>query len=218
MQLGVANRTASAVVWVCLINLVIPCRAVGQAGLVRVAAKRVGHLCTLLGHELCQLTDDGGVGDRLPIIALVQKLKGGEAGRRLAALLLRALSLYLVDFRIVAIVHMVDQLLHADGGIGLGSLARISVLVIDDRLRLEQFLPSYDDLNSFGNGTFRTAAKTGGSFEFESNNTQPLSFWLAAGYMQEDLGGDAYNIGAGVDWRPMDGLNLSSGVDNYDYD
>ena len=85
-------------------------------------------------------------------------------------------------------------------------------------LRLEQFLPSYDDLNSFGNGTFRTAAKTSGGFEFESNNTQPLSFWLAAGYMQEDLGGDAYNIGAGVDWRPMDGLNLSAGVDNYDYD
>ena len=85
-------------------------------------------------------------------------------------------------------------------------------------LRLEHFLPGYDDLNSFGNGTFRTAEKTSGAFEFESTSTRALSFSLGAGYFEEELGGDSFHYDAGVDWRPLDGLNLSAGLTYFDYD
>ena len=85
-------------------------------------------------------------------------------------------------------------------------------------LRLEHFFPGYDDLNSFGNGTFRTAEKTSGAFEFESNNTKALSFSLGAGYFEEELGGDSFHYDAAVDWRPLDGLNLSAGLTYFDYD
>ncbi|MDC3124077.1 DUF5916 domain-containing protein [Gammaproteobacteria bacterium] len=85
-------------------------------------------------------------------------------------------------------------------------------------LRLEHFLPSYDDLNGFGNGTFRTAEKTGGGIKFESNSTKALSYSLGAGYFEEDLGGDSFNYDASIDWRPVDGLNLSAGLSYFDYD
>ena len=85
-------------------------------------------------------------------------------------------------------------------------------------LRLEHFLPSYDDLNGFGNGTFRTAEKTGGGIKFESNSTKALSYSLGAGYFEEDLGGDSFHYDASIDWRPLDGLNLSAGLSYFDYD
>ena len=84
-------------------------------------------------------------------------------------------------------------------------------------LRLEHFLPSYDDLNSFGNGTFRTAEKTSGGIEFESNSAKALSYSLRAGYFEEDLGGDSFNYDASINWRPLDGLNLSAGLSYFDY-
>ena len=84
-------------------------------------------------------------------------------------------------------------------------------------LRLEHFLSSYDDLNSFGNGTFRTAEKTSGGIEFESNSAKALSYSLSAGYFEEDLGGDSFNYDASINWRPLDGLNLSAGLSYFDY-
>lgn len=85
-------------------------------------------------------------------------------------------------------------------------------------LRADHFFKSYDDLNSFDNGTFRTEEKTSGGFAFESNNTEALSYSLGAGFFEEDLGGDSFHYDAGLDWRPLDGLNLSAGLTYFDYD
>lgn len=85
-------------------------------------------------------------------------------------------------------------------------------------MRLEHYLPRYDDLNGFGNGIFRTEENSAVSFEFESNSTKALSFALGTGYFEEDLGGDSYYYDAYVNWRPLDGLNLSAGLEYFDSD
>ena len=84
--------------------------------------------------------------------------------------------------------------------------------------RLDHSLPRYDDLNSFGNGAFRTSENTAVGLKFESNTTKPLSFVLGTGYFEEDLGGDSFKYDAAVNWRPLDGLNLSAGLSYYDRD
>lgn len=84
--------------------------------------------------------------------------------------------------------------------------------------RLEHYLPRYDDLNSFGNGTFRTAENTKAALKFESNTSKPLSFALAATYFEEELGGDSFEYEASANWRPLDGLNLAAGLSYFDRD
>ena len=85
-------------------------------------------------------------------------------------------------------------------------------------LRMDHFVPVYDDLNSFGNGVYRIKEKTSGGIFFESNTTKPLSFAVGAGYFEEDLGSDSYRYEASINWRPLDGLNLSAGLQYYDRD
>lgn len=84
--------------------------------------------------------------------------------------------------------------------------------------RLEHYLPRYDDLNGFGNGTYRTAESTKAALKFESNTSKPLRFALAATYFEEDLGGDSYEYTASANWRPLDGLNLAAGISYFDRD
>ena len=84
--------------------------------------------------------------------------------------------------------------------------------------RLDHAFPRYDDLNSFGNGAFRTSENTAVGLKFESNTTKPLSFVLGTGYFEEELGGDSFKYEAAVNWRPLDGLNLSAGLSYYDRD
>ncbi|MEL0048814.1 MAG: DUF5916 domain-containing protein [Gammaproteobacteria bacterium] len=74
----------------------------------------------------------------------------------------------------------------------------------------------YDDLNGFGNGIFRTEETVGASLKFESNTTKALNYSFEVGYTGEDLGGDSYNYKASVNWRPLDGLNLSAGMEYKD--
>ncbi len=81
--------------------------------------------------------------------------------------------------------------------------------------RLGYFPPQYDDLNSFGNGTFRIDGH--GSFDlfWRSDDTQVWSFGLDAGVEQEMLDGEKVSFGAEIVWRPSDQFALELEV-NYD--
>ncbi len=74
----------------------------------------------------------------------------------------------------------------------------------------------YDDLNSFGNGIFRTEETVGASVKFESNTAKALNYSFELGYATEDLGGDQFTYKTAVNWRPLDGLNLSAGLEYQD--
>ncbi|MDP6375696.1 MAG: DUF5916 domain-containing protein [Pseudomonadales bacterium] len=79
------------------------------------------------------------------------------------------------------------------------------------------FFPgAYDDLNSFGNGTYRIEEKSSASLEFTSDSSKPFSYSLGAGWMNEDLGGDTFNYSASFEWRPSDRFSLAAGVTYFD--
>ena len=67
---------------------------------------------------------------------------------------------------------------------------------------------AYDDLSSFGNGTFRIEGKTSVNVNFMSNDTREFSYGIGVGIGEEDLGGDTYFYGLSGRWRPSDGLNF----------
>jgi len=67
---------------------------------------------------------------------------------------------------------------------------------------------AYDDLSSFGNGTFRIEEKTSVNVNFMSNDTREFSYGIGVGIGEEDLGGDVYFYGLSGRWRPSDGLNF----------
>jgi hypothetical protein len=79
-------------------------------------------------------------------------------------------------------------------------------------LRLHFNPKQYDDLNSFGNGTFRIEERVEAFAFWESDSTRSLGFTAGGGYRDENLGGRAWNTEAGVIWRPSDRLNLSANV------
>ncbi len=85
-------------------------------------------------------------------------------------------------------------------------------------VRLNHSVPSYDDLNSFGNGTFRIEERTSAALSYQSNSSKPLSFMVGAGYEEENLGGDSYNYQLEVNWRPTDRFSLGVSVDYRDRD
>ena len=72
----------------------------------------------------------------------------------------------------------------------------------------------YDDLNSFDNGTFRIEQKAGINLGFSSDPTQHFIFSLDAGTFGEDAGGQSWEVGGGVEWRPNDRFNVGLKV-NY---
>jgi len=66
------------------------------------------------------------------------------------------------------------------------------------------FFRSYDDLNSFGNGTYRLDDHAEASIDWESDNTQRWSYGVELGYTEENMGGSSYGYGAFLIWRPSD--------------
>ncbi len=94
------------------------------------------------------------------------------------------------------------------------SLFNGGALFIADRLSLNDlstlttrlgFFPSYyDDLNSFGNGTYRIDDKVDLSVDWRTDSTRVWQFGMRGGYRNEDLGGDTYTANFGVTWRPSD--------------
>jgi Domain of unknown function (DUF5916) len=77
---------------------------------------------------------------------------------------------------------------------------------------------SYDDLNSFGNGTYRIDQHSDFSVRFDSDTTQVWAFGIGAGWLQENLGGDTYLAEGQIDWRPSDRFNVSLAAMYFDRD
>lgn len=82
-------------------------------------------------------------------------------------------------------------------------------------LALQHFPKRYDDLNSFGNGTFAVAERTNSSFSYQTNTARALSYSFGVGSSGEFVGGSSLGANAGITWRPRDNIALTSKV-NYD--
>jgi hypothetical protein len=67
---------------------------------------------------------------------------------------------------------------------------------------------AYDDLNSFGNGTYRVEEKTRVNINFNSSDAKQFSYGIGIGYGEEDLGGDSYFYSVSTNWRPNGQLNF----------
>lgn len=83
-----------------------------------------------------------------------------------------------------------------------------------DRLNLsfQHFPKRYDDLNSFGNGTFATRERTNYSFTYTTNEARPVSGKFGAGRSTEMAGGYSEDFEVGLTWRPQANMNLSANV------
>ncbi|MFT7128371.1 MAG: hypothetical protein ACI89U_000477 [Gammaproteobacteria bacterium] len=82
--------------------------------------------------------------------------------------------------------------------------------------RASFYAGSYDDLNSYGNGSYRIDDRVDLSFAWQSDTSQSVSYGFDFGYKNEHLGGDTYSAGAFLDWRPTDrfGVSVRSGYQN----
>lgn len=90
----------------------------------------------------------------------------------------------------------------------LNNLDRVNVA-------LQHFPKRYDDLNSFGNGTFATAERTNSSFSYQTNTARPVSYSFGVNTSGEFVGGNSIGAEAGVTWRPRDNIALTTEL-NYD--
>ncbi len=76
------------------------------------------------------------------------------------------------------------------------------------------FLPkSYDDLNSFGNGSYRIEERQNFSFWWSSDTSKERSYGLGVGWLNERLGGNTWYASFDVSWRPGERFGLSGSVD-----
>lgn len=85
-------------------------------------------------------------------------------------------------------------------------------------LRASFFAESYDDLNSFGNGTYRIEEKTSAEVGWDSDSSKKFSYGISAGFQDEDLGGNTYLGTASLSWRPSDRFSLNLSVSYQDRD
>ena len=85
-------------------------------------------------------------------------------------------------------------------------------------LRLDMLPGAYDDLNSFGNGTFRVDPRFMASVGWASNRSKPFSFGGRVGYMGEELGGHSGSHNLYATWRPDDRLAVDFMLNYLDRD
>jgi hypothetical protein len=76
----------------------------------------------------------------------------------------------------------------------------------------------YDDLNSFGNGTYRITDAVSATLGFTSDATRPLSVSVEAGTLGEDQGGQSWQATLGFDWRPSDAIKFGLKLNYQDRD
>lgn len=79
-------------------------------------------------------------------------------------------------------------------------------------VRLGHFTPGFDDINSFGNGSYRIDARSDAAIEYATNNSARLSYRVGAGFREENLGGDSFNGNIALSWRPIDRMNIEASV------
>ena len=73
--------------------------------------------------------------------------------------------------------------------------------------RLHFFPEQYDDLNSFGNGSYRIEERFETVLDWRSNPTRQWVFGAGGGWREEQLGDDTFHLQARVEWRPSDRFN-----------
>lgn len=71
-------------------------------------------------------------------------------------------------------------------------------------LRASYLPPQYDDLNSFGNGTYRVEEWTEFNVRWDSDPTRPFAFGLGGGFREELEEGETTLAEGGFSWRPID--------------
>jgi Domain of unknown function (DUF5916) len=75
------------------------------------------------------------------------------------------------------------------------------------------FVPKqYDDLDSFGNGSYKIGPMGDASVRYDTDSTQVWAFGIGGGWFQEDLQGNSYTLEGQIDWRPSDRFNASLAV------
>ncbi len=81
------------------------------------------------------------------------------------------------------------------------------------------YLPQhYDDLDSFGNGSYKVDNKYDASVEWESDASGAWAYGFGGGWRKEDLGGDTYSALSSLEWRPNDRFNAVFEVEYFDRD
>ena len=111
----------------------------------------------------------------------------------------------------------VSEDLFTGGGLSISNrtnLNDLSQLI----LRLGFMAAYYDDLNSFGNGTFRLEPRVTGAFSWQGDTTQEWSWRLGAGYQEDDLGDPGYKLESGLLWRPNDHWAVDFALDYIERD
>jgi len=76
-------------------------------------------------------------------------------------------------------------------------------------LRANFFPKSYDDLNSFGNGSYRIEERVHATVGWDSNSSKKISYGFSAGFRDEDLGGDTLIGTASLSFRPNDRFSFN---------
>ena len=106
----------------------------------------------------------------------------------------------------------VSESLFNGGGVFLSnrlSLNNLSQLTA----RFNYFPGAYDDLNSFGNGTFRVQDTIDAGLNWNSNSTEIWQYALMANYKTEQIeDGDGFALGANLKWKPNDHFSVDLGV------
>jgi len=74
----------------------------------------------------------------------------------------------------------------------------------------------FDDLNSFGNGTYRVEERLKTTLLWESDTTRSWFYTSGLGYKSENLGGHAWVWDASIGWRPSDRFGVTLAVQYQD--
>ena len=75
--------------------------------------------------------------------------------------------------------------------------------------RLHLYPKQYDDLNSFGNGTYRIDERAELFVFWDSDTTRDVSVSVGGAYLGENLGGHSWFSETAVTWRPSDRFNVA---------
>lgn len=78
--------------------------------------------------------------------------------------------------------------------------------------RLGYYASYYDDLNSFGNGTYRIEDRIDANLSYTTDTTRAVSVTFGAGYTEDNLGDPGYSGEFAITWRPVSQFGLELGV------
>ena len=86
---------------------------------------------------------------------------------------------------------------------------RLTFNNLSSLMLVTSFTPAaYDDLNSFGNGIYRTEKRREVVLRYSSPSNTNLTFGGGIGLREEALGGNQVSLGGGFTWRPSDRLSV----------